>query len=178
MEGQGNIGGIPSFNQLVDDWVTYSEILDQYFVMNNVADDKKPAYLIASIGGATYKTLRDLCHPQLPKTKTFEELCDLLSMQFSPQIAIFRERSKFYAATQHSSENVTKWYGRIKSLSVDCKFGEHLEAILLDKFITGLRNGQVQDRLCEESEDITLQKAVDIAMNKECSIMEGNGGHY
>ena len=177
MEGQGNIGSIPTFNQSVDDWVTYSEILDQFFVMNDVAEEKNPAYLIASIGGPTYKTLRDLCHPQLPKTKTFDELCDMLSKQFSPQIAIFRERSKFYLAVQHPSENVTRWYGRIKSLSVDCKFGDHLEAILLDKFITGLKNGQVLDRLCEENEEITLQKAVDIAMNKECSIIEGNSGH-
>ena len=33
MEGQGNNGSIPAFNQAEDDWVTYSEILDQFYVL-------------------------------------------------------------------------------------------------------------------------------------------------
>jgi hypothetical protein len=67
---------------------------------------------------------------------------------------------------------VITYYGRLKKLSVDCKFGEFLEAVLLDKFVTGLRPGQVLDRLCEENESLTLQQAVDIAINKECALKE------
>lgn len=169
------IGTIPTFIQGVDDWKTYSEILDQFFIVNNVEDDKKSAFLISCIGSDTYKTLRDLCHPVLPKDKKFDDLSDILRKQFSPQVAIFRERTNFYNAKQNNAENITTWYGRVKRLSVDCKFGDNLEAILLDKFITGLRVGQVLDRLCEENETLTLQQAVDIASNKECSIMEVYG---
>lgn len=169
------IGTIPTFIQGVDDWKTYSEILDQFFIVNNVEDDKKSAFLISCIGSDTYKTLRDLCHPVLPKDKKFDDLSEILRKQFSPQVAIFRERTNFYNAKQNNAENITSWYGRVKRLSVDCKFGDNLEAILLDKFITGLRVGQVLDRLCEENETLTLQQAVDIASNKECSIMEVYG---
>jgi hypothetical protein len=174
---QGIIGSIPTFKQGCDDWKTYEEILDQFFVVNNVEDEKKSAFLIASIGSETYKTLRDLCHPVLPKDKTFDVLAEILRKQFSPQVAIFRERTNFYNARQSGNENVTNWYGRLKRLSVDCKFGDNLESILLDKFITGLRPGQVLDRLCEENETLTLQTAVDIASNKECSLKEANGRH-
>ena len=38
--------------------------------------------------------------------------------------------------------------------------------------MTGLRPGQVLDRLCEENETLTLQQAVDIAINKECALKE------
>lgn len=169
------IGTIPTFVQGNDDWKTYSEILDQFFIVNNVEDDKKSAFLISCIGSDTYKTLRDLCHPVLPKDKKFDDLSEILRKQFSPQVAIFRERTNFYNAKQNNAENVTSWYGRVKRLSVDCKFGDNLEAILLDKFITGLKVGQVLDRLCEENEALTLQQAVDIASNKECSIMEVYG---
>lgn len=171
------VGTIPTFSQGNDDWKTYSEILDQFFIVNNVEDDKKSAFLISCIGSDTYKTLRDLCHPVLPKDKKFEDLSEILRKQFSPQVAIFRERTNFYNAKQNNAENVTSWYGRVKRLSVDCKFGDNLEAILLDKFITGLRVGQVLDRLCEENETLTLQQAVDIATNKECSLMEVYGNH-
>lgn len=166
------IGSIPNFVQGYDNWDTYAEILDQFFVVNNVEDEKKSAFLISCIGSETYKTLRDLCHPFLPKDKTFDELAELLRKQFSPQIAIFRERTNFYSAQQNVGENVITYYGRLKKLSVDCKFGEFLEAVLLDKFITGLRPGQILDRLCEENETLTLQQAVDIAINKECALKE------
>lgn len=174
---QNVIGSIPTFAQGMDDWKTYSEILDQFFIVNNVDDEKKSAFLISCIGSETYKTLRDLCHPVLPKDKPFEDLSEILRKQFSPQVAIFRERTNFYNAKQSPGENVTTWYGRVKRLSVDCKFGDNLESILLDKFITGLRVGQVLDRLCEENETLTLQQAVDIATNKECSLMEVYGSN-
>lgn len=166
------VGQIPNFNQYCDNWDTYAEILEQFFIVNSIEDEKKNAFLISCIGAETYKTLRDLCHPFLPKDKSFEELAELLRKQFSPQIAIFRERTNFYEAKQLPGENVITYYGRLKKLSVDCKFGEFLEAVLLDKFVTGLRAGQVLDRLCEESETLTLQQAVDIAMNKECALKE------
>ena len=172
MSAQGIIGSIPIFNQGCDDWKTYEEILDQFFIVNNVEDEKKSAFLISCIGSDTYKTLRDLCHPVLPKDKPFSQLSEILRKQFSPQVAIFRERTNFYNSKQSPAENVTSWYGRLKRLSVDCKFGDNLESILVDKFITGLRPGQVLDRLCEENETMTLQQAVDIASNKECSLKE------
>jgi hypothetical protein len=177
MASQAVIGCIPTFNQGLDDWKTYEEILDQFFIVNNVEDEKKSAYLISCIGSDTYKTLRDLCHPVLPKDKPFVHLSEILRKQFSPQVAIFRERTNFYNAKQNAAENVTTWYGRLKRLSVDCKFGDNLESVLVDKFITGLRPGQVLDRLCEENETMTLQQAVDIASNKECSLKEANGRH-
>ena len=166
------VGSIPNFFIHSDTWDTYAEILEQFFIVNNIEDEKKSAFLISCIGAETYKTLRDLCHPFLPKDKTFEELAELLRKQFSPQIAIFRERTNFYEAKQNVGENVISYYGRLKKLSVDCKFGEYLEAALLDKFVTGLLPGQVLDRLCEEDHTITLQQAVDIATNKECALKE------
>lgn len=165
-------GQIPEFYGTGDDWNVYYERLEQFFEVNNIPDEKRGAFLISVIGSNSYKTLRDLCHPTLPKDKPFAELCDLLRRQFSPQISIFRERAKFYNSKQENHENVTLWYGRVKKLSVDCRFGDHLENVLLDKFITGLKPGAVMDRLCEENETLTLQQAVDIAINKECALLE------
>lgn len=163
------IGTINEFNSILDDWNVYYERLEQFFEVNDVAEEKRSAFLISVIGADAYKSLRDLCHPYLPKDKPFESLCELLRKQFSPQVSIFRERVNYYNARQEYHENATQWYGRLKRLSVDCKFGSTLEPVLVDKFITGLRPGQVLDRLCEENETLKLEQALDIAVNKECA---------
>ncbi|XP_058458648.1 uncharacterized protein LOC131435120 [Malaya genurostris] len=166
------IGSISEFNSTFDDWDVYYERLEQYFEVNDVPEEKRSAFLISVIGANAYKSLRDLCHPTPPKEKSFLSLCELLRKQFSPQVSVFRERAKFYNARQENHENVTQWYGKLKRLSVDCKFGESLQSILLDKFITGLRTGQVLDRLCEENETLQLEQGLDIAVNKECAARE------
>ncbi|XP_055530001.1 uncharacterized protein LOC129721461 [Wyeomyia smithii] len=166
------IGTISEFDSSVDDWNVYYERLEQFFDVNDVPDAKRSAFLISVIGASAYKSLRDLCHPIAPKDKPFVDLCELLRKQFSPQISIFRERACFYNTRQEYHENATQWYGKLKRLSVNCKFGESLQSILMDKFITGLRPGQVLDRLCEENETLKLEQALDIAVNKECAAKE------
>lgn len=163
------IGSVGEFFEGYDDWDVYHERLEQFFEVNDVPEAKRSAFLISVIGADAYKSLRDLCHPVVPKDKPFEELCALLRKQFARQVAIYRERTKFYNAKHEEGENATQWYGRLKRLSVDCKFGSNLEQVLLDKFVTGLRPGQVLDRLCEEPETLKLEQALDIAINKECA---------
>ncbi|XP_058053524.1 uncharacterized protein LOC131205446 [Anopheles bellator] len=179
MVGQAMVGSIPEFDGFADDWAVYQERLEQFFEVNDIPETKRTALLISVVGTDSYKTLRDLCHPVLPKNRTFEELCELLRKQYSPQVAVFRERTTFYNSRQEPGENVTQWYGRLKKLSVDCRFGENLEAILLDKFVTGLRSGMIMDRLCEENEALTLEIALELAVNKECALkseVAGAGG--
>lgn len=168
----GLIGNIPEFYCGSDDWNVYSERLDQYFAVNDIPDEKRSALLISVVGNDAYKTLRDLCHPILPKNKTFDELCQLLHKQYSPQVSIFRERIKFYKAQQESYENVSQWYARMKTLSIDCKFGDSLETVLMDRFVSGLRNPLILDRICEEDETLELAKAVELAVNKESAVAD------
>lgn len=172
----GLIGNVPEFNSGKDDWSVYSERLEQFFEINDIPEEKRNAFLISSVGADTYKTIRDLCHPQLPKDKTFDELCDLMKKQFTTQVAIYRERVKFYNAKQYATETVTSWFARIKKLSIDCRFCAELESILLDRFISGLRPSPILDRLCEEDETLKLEDAVAIAINKESSLNSAGAG--
>lgn len=163
-------GELPHFYGDFGDWNVFSERLEQFFEINDVPDEKKRAILITCIGDDVYKTLRDVCHPALPKEKTFDELCELLNKQFVKKTSVFRERCNFYNAKQQANETISAWFARVKSLSIDCKFGERFDGILLDRFISGLKPSPVLDRLCEEDEDtLTIQQALDIAVTKESS---------
>lgn len=164
-------GVLPKFEQN-EDWELYSEQLQQYFVANDITEQKKKvAILLTVISPAVYKTLRDLCHPEAPQAKSFEDLNRLLKDHFKHHEAVFRERIKFYRATQASGEKIADWYARVKSLSVSCKFGNVLEAILRDKFVTGLSDARILKRVCEENETKSLKEMFDIAIKREAVLM-------
>lgn len=172
------LGDMPYFYSGSGDWSVYAERLEQFFDVNDIPDEKKRAILLISISEEDYKTLRDVCHPTLPKEKTYAELFQLLNKQFTKKTSVLRERFNFYNAKQKSDETVTNWFARIKKLSIDCKFGEQFDDILLDRFISGLKPSAVLDRLCEEEvESLTLQGAVEIAANKESAVKESTGDH-
>lgn len=139
------------FNGDQDEWIIYKERLEQNFVANKVEDEKvKVATLLSVIGVQAYKLLRNLCHPNLPATKKFDELTALLEKQFTPQVNFWRERKKFYEARQEKKEAIADWHAKVRSLSVNCDFGNKLIAVLKDRFMSGLTNNAVFDRLCEE----------------------------
>lgn len=56
---------------------------------------------------------------------------------------------------------------RIRSLATNCKFGNTLESVLPDKFVTGLAKSSIIDRLCEEPENKKLKELVKLAVQRE-----------
>lgn len=164
------IGAIQAFNVKTDNWTLYQEQLEEFLKINSIVDTKKVSALLSLMGADTYKVLRDLCTPTLPKDKTYEDLCGLLKTHFSPTTCVYRERIEFYEATQGDSESVNDWYARIRNLSMNCEFGNNLQAILLDKFICGFKKGKIRDRLCEEKVDVKLEKILELALSKESSL--------
>lgn len=97
----GGIGKVPEFDFETDDWVVYSERLQEYIKANEIKEANKAATLLANL-------LRDLCSPDLPSAKTFNQLNELLQTHFSRQHIIWRERRKYHEATQNVAESVTQ----------------------------------------------------------------------
>ncbi|KAJ8912466.1 hypothetical protein NQ315_014566 [Exocentrus adspersus] len=166
-----SIGKVPEYN-VSEDFSLYLERLEQYFIANFIDEDRRVAVLLTVIGPQTYKILRDLCDPILPKNKAYTDLCSLLKKQFSPQISVFRKRIEFYEARQKQGETINEWYARMKNLAVNCNFGNLLEPILKDKLVTGLTKGKILDRLCEEDEAKGIQELLELAVKREASMRE------
>ena len=60
-------GVIGAFDSGVEQWQTYSERLEQYFLANDVeAPEKQRAILLSVCGPATYQLIRNLAAPQKP----------------------------------------------------------------------------------------------------------------
>ncbi|XP_025419625.1 uncharacterized protein LOC112689958 [Sipha flava] len=144
------LDSLTQFNVDCDSWKIYQEQLEQFLEVNKIKNDLRKSAFLSCIGQDAYKLLRDLCTPDLPKEKTFKELCLLMENHFTPKINIFRERNHFYAASQQESELIADFTARFRNLSANCSFGVNLESILIDKFVFGLKSGKIKDRICEE----------------------------
>lgn len=153
------------FEEEAEEWELFKEQLGEFFKSAKIADTAKVSILVNCLKAPTYKLLRDLCTPELPSAKTYEQLCNLLGGHFTPTTVVHKERRIFFTAkrAENGPESVKMWLARIKRLSANCKFGDALEHNLTNKFICGL-TGKAFDRVCEEDEKIGLEKALTLAL--------------
>lgn len=150
------IGNLPYFQNL-SDWSEFAEQLDVYIIVNEIVDDQRKTLLLTCLADGVNKTLLDICYPQLPKEKTYEELMGLMAKQFVVQTSVHRERVAFYRAKQNKYwETIAQWFLRLKELSLNCKFeGRNVDGILLDRFISGLKSNYILTLLYAENETLT-----------------------
>lgn len=171
----GNVANLAGFKE-GDDWEIFEERLEQYLLANRIEEDRKVSVLLTLISENVYKTLKHLCDPLKPKEKTFEQLIQLLSVQFKKRLSVYRRRIQFENLRQ-GPEPVNNWYVKIKNVASQCGFeGNMLEERVKDKFVVGMKSGPVQDRLCEEDTKKALKDLLEIALNKEAALQEASRG--
>lgn len=155
------------FNPITDEWEVYMERLEQWMTAQKITKDEvKKSWLLSIIGIIAYKAVRDICKPAKVDTKTYAQICEILGSQYNEPVVVFHARKLFYQATQAPDENGQQLLLRLRALAGKCNFGTHYEHCLLDKLIT-CQGGRVFDRLCEEDEKITLEKASQIIRRTE-----------
>jgi len=156
------------------DWNVYQERMEQFFLANGIPEERKVPLLITCMGEQAYKMLKDLCDPIKPADRTYEQLCTVLTRQFAKKVSVYRKREEFYNIRQNANESITDWYAKMKNFAAQCNFGSNLIPVLKDKFITGMKDGPIKDRLYEEETNKDLNDLVDIAMKKEAVIKTSN----
>ena len=87
------------------------------------------------------------------------------------------ERFRFYKRDRKGGESVSIYISELRKLSEHCEFGDKLSEYLRDRFVCGLNNERVQQKLlCFK--DLTLKKASEKAISFEVAspdakILEG-----
>lgn len=162
----GKIGRIDTFDGANETWQSYKERLDQFFLANDVKNEKKVPVLLSVIGGKTYTLLRDLTNPTIPGEETYDNLIKHLKDYFNPTPLQIAERFRFHKRDQHESESVREFNAAIRKLSEYCEFGAALTDSLRDRFVCGLRNENIQKKLLSEKA-LTYEKAYEMAIAME-----------
>ena len=160
------IGKIDPFDVNIERWVDYIERLEQFFLVNEVKEEKQVPALLSLIGGKTYALLKSLVAPDKPSSKSFADLSTILKNHYSPKTIVIAERFKFYKRDQKEGETVQQYIAELKKLSESCKFAQFLTEALRDRLVCGLSNIMIQQKLLSE-ETLTYETAVNIATAME-----------
>ena len=93
-------GSIGEFDPGREDWVSYTERLEEYFTANGIANDdaaadKRRAILLSVCGATTYQLIRNLLAPEKPSTKSFAQLVKLVKDHHHPTPSAVVQRKNF-----------------------------------------------------------------------------------
>ena len=156
-------GSIGEFNPDREDWTSYTERADQYFLANDVTvADKKRAILLDACGVSTYQLIRDLVAPSKPSSKTYKDIVKLVKDHHQPPPSTIVQRFKFNTCYQKEEETVADFVARLRRLSEFCKYEATLEDLLRDRLVCGVRNSKLQQRLLAET-NLDFKKALEIS---------------
>ena len=170
------LGSISEFTFDADDVTEWVERLEQWFVANTIQEDgKKRALLLSNIGAKGYKLIRSLSQNQ-PTEKTYDQLKTLLLEHINPKPNEIAQRFVFYRRDRRTGETVKDYVAELRKLSEHCNFNEKLEEHLRDKFVCGLNDGVVQQKLLA-TKSLTLKISIDTAVAMEAAAMSARQIH-
>ena len=159
-------GSLSEYNP-AEDWVSYVERMDQYFLANDVNEaQKKRAILLSVVGDKTYKLIRDLVAPDKPTDKSYQELVDLLTSHLDPKPSVIVERFKFNSRFRRDGETAAQFLAELRNLAQYCDYGQSLDDMLRDRLVCGINDGKIQRRLLAEK-DLTLKRTWEIILAME-----------
>ena len=128
-----------------EDFETYCERLEQYFIVANITEKKiKVATLLSNMGSKLYSTLKDLAAPTKQSALKFDEICQTMKDYYMPEKPTLAHRYAVYRRQQHSGETVTNFMTALKKQAEKCKFGTMCETMIRDMLVCGLRDRGTQ----------------------------------
>ncbi|XP_045763671.1 uncharacterized protein K02A2.6-like [Maniola jurtina] len=161
-------GKIEPFDLFGGKWSLYVRRVEQFIFLNEIKSTHKVATLVTLVGERTYNLMCDLCAPNKPEEKTFEELVTIVKNHLEPQRSIYVEREVFRQRKQKAGESILEFLQQLKHLATECKFGQNLEENLCEQFLTGLQSTDIKARLLVET-NLTYKKAVELALGLEAA---------
>lgn len=149
-----------------EDWDLYKERLVQFYIVNDIEDDKMVPALLSLVGPKTYLLLKNLTSPEEPANKTFDELCTLLQAHYKPKPLVIAERYRFHNRNQKEGESAQQFLAELRQLAMTCEFKAFLEEALRDRFVCGIRHSGIQKKLLSQAK-LTTEKALELATSIE-----------
>ena len=103
--------------------------------------------VLTEIGPDAYSTLSNLLAPKKPKDTPFADIVKALEKHYNPAPLEIAESFHFGTCYQKQDESISDFIVALKKLSIHCKYGEFLNQALRDRFVCGLNNPKIQNKL-------------------------------
>ena len=158
-------------SNLVDTWKKFQQHVDLIFEgpLADKDDKVKITYLLLWIGDKgrdiynTWKLSED-------DKKSLKSHYDKFLAYVQPKTNSLLSRCKFRHEIQGMNESVEQFITRLKLIARDCNFKNNTtDEMIRDSLIFGTNSHKVKEKLINEGDDLTLEKAIQIAQTFEYS---------
>ncbi|XP_075553648.1 uncharacterized protein LOC142586285 [Dermacentor variabilis] len=150
----------------------YVERLEMFDEANKIAkEEQKRAVLLSCCGEKAYGLIVTLVKPARPITATYDEIKMAVRKHLHPRPSELYARFLFYKRNQAAEKSVADYVTALRKLAGDCGFCDEqlpLDIMMRGRFVCGLQNEAVQQRLLAER-DLTFNVAYDLAAIAEAT---------
>ncbi|GAA53754.1 RNA-binding protein 1, partial [Clonorchis sinensis] len=85
---------LEEFTATEGSWNQYVERVNCYFLANEITDKRKVNIILTICGSATYSLIRSLVSPDLPNTKTFDDLVSIVPKHYNPKPSVIAQHQR------------------------------------------------------------------------------------
>lgn len=159
----------------IEDWLErFDQMADVHDAVLEAKDAqtinaRKVALLLSRIGADGYRMLKAHLAPELPKSKTYDELITAIRTNFAASTSIVSESFKLSQIKQETSETLNMFMSRVKMKASKCNFGDSYDRMVRDRFICGLRSERTRAFLISDDKVDTAAVALQKAVSRENS---------
>ena len=133
---------------------------------NQVVANRKRAVFLTEVGPEVYSTLSNFLAPAKPKDTSFADIVKILEKHYNPKPLEISQSFHFGTRKQESGESISDYVLALRILAVHCNYDEFLDRALRDRFVCGLSNPKIQNKLLN-TEELTFEKACRVAKSME-----------
>ena len=87
-----------------------------------------------------YSTIRSLAAPNKPTDLDYLALLESTKKHYNLKPSVIMQRYKFNSRNQGADESIATCVPELRKLTEFCNFGESINDMLRDKFVSGLHN--------------------------------------
>ncbi|KAM8701369.1 hypothetical protein ACLKA7_000226, partial [Drosophila subpalustris] len=150
-------------------WTSYWERFTLFLLANDVKEEeRKKAAFLTLAGAPLYELLTSLASPAKVSDLNLPEICKVLTDHLSPRPSEIAAFYHFHKRDQRTDESAGNYMAALRTLAKDCNFGAALDRMLRDRFVCGMKDGNLQRTFLAE-EALTLQRVLERALTSEAA---------
>ena len=162
-------GIIEEFQSTQENWLSYTERLEQYFTANDiVGGDKQWAILLSSVSPSTYQLIRNLISLEKSTEKSFDKIVKVIAEHHQPPPSMIVQRFTFNSRCRRSRKSISSYIAELCKLSEHCEYGDTFNDMLRDRLVYGIDDQRMQRRLLQEVK-LTFTQARDMVLAMEAA---------
>ena len=160
-------GSLSEFDSTKDDWTSYVERVDFYFIANDVTSEaKKRAILLSACGASTFKLIRSLVDTGKLNSTSYKDLVELVKNHYDPKPSVTVQRHKFNTRIREPGESVAQYIAALRQIAKHCDYKDSLNEMLKDRLVCGVNHVAIRQKLLSQK-TLTYATAVELAQTIE-----------